>query len=194
MSSYFQIFHSTDLKIPCKAAFLDFRKAFNTIPHPELLFKLWSNGITGPLWKWFQSSHSHYVHVDGSLSSSLPVKPGVPQDNVLGPILLYYMLITFPLLFPSVHLICLLTTQSLWKLSVNILEPAPFNKTWTHFTLGALSGSLLWTALRVQLWNSPSLPCLPSILILLMINLSNLLRNTKNYELWLKVISHGLNT
>ena len=37
---------------PCDVVFLNFRKAFDTIPLPELLFKLWTHGITGPLWKW----------------------------------------------------------------------------------------------------------------------------------------------
>ena len=31
---------------PCYAVFLDFRKAFDTILHPELFIKLWSYGIT----------------------------------------------------------------------------------------------------------------------------------------------------
>ena len=35
--------------------YIDFRKAFDSVPHNELLVKLWNMGITGTLWKWFKS-------------------------------------------------------------------------------------------------------------------------------------------
>ena len=35
--------------------YLDFAKAFDRIPHNELLLKLWSIGITEDLWSWFKS-------------------------------------------------------------------------------------------------------------------------------------------
>ena len=47
--------------------FLDFKKAFDTIPHPKLLYKLWMIGITGLLWLWFKAyltGCTHLVSVD----------------------------------------------------------------------------------------------------------------------------------
>ena len=35
--------------------YFDIQKAFNTVPHDKLLFKLWINGINGSLWVWFKS-------------------------------------------------------------------------------------------------------------------------------------------
>lgn len=35
--------------------YLDLRKAFDSVPHNELLFKLWRLGLTGPLWYWFKA-------------------------------------------------------------------------------------------------------------------------------------------
>ena len=70
--------------------YLDFKKAFDSVPHSELLYKLWRIGITGNLWSWFQSylnGRSHYVMFDNAMSDILPVLSGVPQGSILGPLL-----------------------------------------------------------------------------------------------------------
>jgi len=54
------------------------------------VLKLWSGGITGNPWSWFHSYlsfHQQCVSVNGYLSSVLPVKSGVLQDSILGPLL-----------------------------------------------------------------------------------------------------------
>ena len=38
----------------CDTIYLDFRKAFDSIPHTNLLVKLYKIGIRGKVWKWFQ--------------------------------------------------------------------------------------------------------------------------------------------
>ena len=65
--------------------YFDFRKAFDSVPHNELLFKLKSLGISGILWLWFKSylfNHHHCVN-----SYLLPVLSGIPQGSILGPLL-----------------------------------------------------------------------------------------------------------
>ena len=63
------------------AVYIDFRKAFDSVPHSELLFKLWNIGINGSLWKWFKSylnNRLQCVSVNNHLSNCLPVLSGVP--------------------------------------------------------------------------------------------------------------------
>ena len=63
------IYDNLDKNIPVDVIYLDFRKAFDSVPHNELLLvKLWKLGITGQLWSWFQAylnGRYHYVTIDG---------------------------------------------------------------------------------------------------------------------------------
>ena len=71
-------------------AILDFSKAFDTVPHDKLLYKLSKYGIKGNLYKWLQcflTRRQMKVLVDGEESEEKPVDSGVPQGTVLGPIL-----------------------------------------------------------------------------------------------------------
>ena len=76
--------HQTDV------IYFDFKKAFDSVPHNELLFKLKSMGISGGLWLWFKSylyNRQQCVKINNKYSHLLPVLSGIPQGSILGPLL-----------------------------------------------------------------------------------------------------------
>lgn len=73
--SFNSIFKNIENGLPTDSIYFDFQKAFDSVPHSILLFKLWQLGITGPLWLWFQNyltDRFHFVHIEGFSSTQLP--------------------------------------------------------------------------------------------------------------------------
>ena len=69
---------------------LDFSKAFDTVPHQQLLLKMRQKGVDGNITAWlcnFLTNRKMRVVIDGEEYEAVPVDSEVPQGTVLGPLL-----------------------------------------------------------------------------------------------------------
>ena len=88
------------------SCFVDFKKAFDSIPRDKLFDKLKRYGITG---KFFNSIKNMYINdsckikIDGCLSEEINPNQGVRQGCVLSPLLFNIFMADFPNIFNSME-------------------------------------------------------------------------------------------
>ena len=73
--------------------FVDFQKAFDTVSHSFLRYKLQAMGLTGSALNWMSSylkDRKQFAVVNGCNSQSKAVECGIPQGSLLGPRLFTY--------------------------------------------------------------------------------------------------------
>ena len=122
-------------------AYIDFARAFDSVVHSKLLFKLRSYGITGNLYNWiseFLSNRSQCTVVENKFSSIKSVDSGVIQGSCLGPVL-------FILFINDID--CITTNSSHCKLHADDL------KLYSHYSDCDSAGSLQTTLNNLYQWS-----------------------------------------
>ena len=70
-------------------AYIDFSRAFDTVSHDKLFYRLHSYSIRGDILKWVQNfftNRTHQTRVGCSLSAIVDLLSGVVQGSGLGPV------------------------------------------------------------------------------------------------------------
>ena len=84
------IYNQLDKGEKIMGVYLDLQKAFDTVNHDILIYKLATYGIRGTTLNWFRNyltNHKQFTIVNDTKSDVLDITCRVPQGSVLGPLL-----------------------------------------------------------------------------------------------------------
>jgi hypothetical protein len=130
--------------------FLDFSKAFDSVSHPHLMTKLTTFGICGPLLDWFNSyltNRTQVTTINNSTSAPIPVKSGVLQGSILGPLLfLLFINDMIEALNPSTHTALYADDAKIYRRIDNIQDSTTLQEDLESLVRWSLRWKLIFNA------------------------------------------------
>ena len=132
--------------------YLDFAKAFDTVPHQRLLTKLRGYGIEGRILTWikaFLTNRRQRVVINGSRSSWADVTSGIPQGSVLGPVLFICYINDMPSSVQS-SMYLFADDAKLYRNIASDDDPLHSSTTFSNWRNGQRNGSCISTQASVR--------------------------------------------
>ena len=99
--------------------YLDFKKAFDKVPHQRLILKLKQHGMGNSIINWIEqwlTDRKQRVVVDREVSSWMSVLGGVPQGSVIGPIL--FLVLKLQMILNSSEKLRKLEINNIYKMTL----------------------------------------------------------------------------
>ena len=139
------------------AAFVDFKKAFDSVSHVILLIKLncefGVNGSLLDLIRNYLSGRQQFTVLNGVKSDLLPVSMGIPQGLVLGPTLFVLFMNDLPRSVPSGSVYMYADDTTIYCVGETAdLVIDQLNKTLREFYIWCLNNRLMPISVRVKLF------------------------------------------
>ena len=138
--------------------YLDFRKAFDSVLHGQLLVKLWKSGVTGSAWcliKDYLFNRFQCISIDSVLLAFASYFwCSSWQHSVWGLYFFFYLSMIFPLLQNPFPYFFLLMIACVWAQSNPYLIRHYFRRTWIISCSGHMNGFFYSTSPSVNLLGS----------------------------------------
>ncbi|XP_076466007.1 uncharacterized protein LOC143297493 [Babylonia areolata] len=123
--------------------YMDYQKAFDTVPHRRLIEKVKAHGVGGKVLGWIQdflNERRQTVVINGIHSQEADVTSGVPQGSVLGPLLFVIFINDLPRVVKSAVKM-FADAQSCLGGVISPKDTRTCKMTWTNSRCGLIGGS-----------------------------------------------------